>query len=67
MWTVEGVRSKLRDQVSHLGSQVAWAKKYGISPAYVNDVLKRNRAPGELILKAMKLKKVTVYMAEKAG
>lgn len=67
MWTVEQVHDKLRDQVSHLGSQVAWAKKYGISPAYVNDVLKRNRAPGGLILRAMKLKKVTVYMEEKAG
>ena len=67
MWTVEDVRDKLRDQVAHLGSQVMWAKRHGVSPAYVNDVLKRNRAPGERILKAMKLKKVTVYMSEKSG
>lgn len=67
MKTAAHVRSDLRDMVNAAGSQAAWAKKHGISPAYVNDVLKRNRAPGALILKAMKLTKVTVYIAEKAG
>lgn len=66
MWTVEQVRDKLRDQVVHLGSQAEWARKHGTSPAYVNDVLKRNREPGRLILKALKLRKITVYVPEKA-
>lgn len=43
------------------GSQKEWAKKCGISEAYLSDILRGNREPSEMVLKALGLKKVVTY------
>ena len=43
------------------GSQREWAKTNNLSPAYVNDVLKGKRGPGQSILDALGLTKVVQY------
>lgn len=46
-------------------SQTAWAKKHGVSAAYVSDVLAGRREPGKLILDALGLERVTSYRRKK--
>lgn len=49
------------DQVAKLlrrhvrGNQAGWAKRHGISAAYVSDVLRGRRLPGKKITQAMGL------------
>lgn len=42
-------------------SQAAWAKKHGLSPAYVSDVINGRREPGKAILEALGLERVVSY------
>lgn len=42
-------------------SQAAWAKKHGLSPAYVSDVINGRRDPGKAILEALGLERVVTY------
>ena len=51
----------LVSEVRKAGSQSAWARERGISAAHVNDVIKRNRAPGPTILNALGLERVITY------
>lgn len=51
----------LRAAVDKAGTQTAFAKKHGISIAYVNDVLQGRRAPGDKILKALGLESQLTY------
>jgi hypothetical protein len=44
-----------------LGGQKEFAKKYGLSPAYVNDVIRGKRDPGDKFLRAMGFKKTILY------
>lgn len=39
------------------GGPSAWARKAGVSPQYVNDVLKRRRQPGDSICRALGYKR----------
>lgn len=50
---IDQVAKLLRRQVR--GNQAAWAKRHGISAAYVSDVLSGRRLPGDKITKAMGL------------
>lgn len=43
------------------GNQAAWAKRHGVSAAYVNDVLKQRRLPGKKITKAMGLEEALLW------
>lgn len=43
------------------GSQREWAKTHNLSPAYVSDVLKGKRGPGQSILDALGLVKRVEY------
>ncbi len=64
-----------RDQVLKLlahaceraGSQTAWAKEAGMSAAYVCDVLQERRAPGDKVLAALGIERVTVYRRKRTG
>lgn len=51
----------LRAAVDKAGTQTAFAKKHGISIAYVNDVLQGRRQPGDKILKALGLESQLTY------
>ena len=57
----------LKKQLQELGSQKALAKKLGISPQYLNDILNCRREPGKKILSQLGLKKTTLYVKENAN
>lgn len=57
----EGVRFKLRQSVNASGGQKAWADKHDISAAYVNDVLRGRRLPGQKIARALGLEKALLW------
>ncbi|WP_408902516.1 transcriptional regulator [Methylobacterium radiotolerans] len=59
--SAETVRAQLAEQCRAAGSQKAWAERAGVSQAYLCDVLKGNREPGESILAAMGLVRVVAY------
>ncbi len=61
MMTTEDVREMLFDACYEAGSQSAWARCADVSQAYVNDVLRGRREPGEAILQALGLERVTAY------
>jgi len=51
----------LRSACAAAGGQQAWAKRHGISPQYVSDVLNARRDPGASILRALGWKRVVTY------
>lgn len=55
------VREMLRAACAKEGSQKAWARKHGVSPAYVGDVLSGRREPGEAICEPLKLERLVLY------
>jgi hypothetical protein len=54
----------LKSAVERFVSQKAAADAWGISPAYLSDVLQRKRAPGNAILKALGYRKILMYEKE---
>jgi hypothetical protein len=57
----EQVRSLLRAKCKETKTISAWADANGMSTAYVSDVLRRRRDPGDSILSALGLRKVVKY------
>lgn len=55
----------LRRAVKDAGNQKAWATRHGVSPQYVNDVLKRRRSPGETICRPLRIERVVSYRRTK--
>jgi len=55
----------LASACAQAGGQSAWAKRAGVSQQYVQDVLKRRRAPGKAILDALGLERVVTYRKRK--
>lgn len=55
------VLTKLEMACKRAGSQLAWAKAHGISPAYLSSVLGYERHPGPKLLAALGLRKVISY------
>jgi len=53
MFTHAQIRALLRAQIKEYGSQAKFAGYVGVSPQYLNDVLKGHRAPGTKLLKAL--------------
>jgi hypothetical protein len=53
--TDDDVIERLREACQQAGSQRMWADKHNISGAYVNDVLRGRRGPGDSILAALGL------------
>lgn len=47
------------------GSQKAWAKKHGLSPAYVNDVINGRREPANTIAEALGYECFVIYRRRK--
>lgn len=48
-------------EIAAAGSQRAWAERNGLSPAYVNVVVRRRRDPGASIVDALGLERVVCY------
>lgn len=55
------VEARLQKSVNAAGGQSVWAAKHGISVAYVNDVLRGRRLPGDKITKAIGLEKALMW------
>lgn len=58
---LEQVIALIERQCRELGSANAFARRHQISPAYLSDILSRKRLPGQKALKAMGLRKITLY------
>jgi transcriptional regulator with XRE-family HTH domain len=52
----------LRVLVSQEDSQASLAAEIGISPQYLNDILKGRRDPGETVLRYLGLQKRVIYV-----
>ncbi len=61
MLTREQVVQRLEKACKDAGSQNLWAKANGISQSYVSDVIRGNRGVGDLMLKALGLKRIERY------
>jgi len=57
----EEVRDILRREVRRSGSQLAWAKEFGVERSNVNATLSGKRAPSGLLLKALGIEKMIAY------
>ncbi len=53
--------SLLKKEIKALGSQKAYALKYGVSQQYLSDVLNKRRSPGTKILNALGYEAVEMY------
>lgn len=62
--STDEVLSALREAVETAGSQRAYATKLGVSQAYLADVLHGRRSPGQRVLSALGLKRITVIAAK---
>lgn len=58
----EDVIDRLRAACAGAGGQARWAAQAGVSAAYVSDVLKGNRGPGETVLRALGLQRDVRYV-----
>lgn len=57
----ESLRVALAKACYAAGGQSKWAAVNDVSAAYVSDVIAGQREPGEKILKALKMERVTYY------
>lgn len=62
----DDVIDRLRAAIAKAGSQAAFAEMYGLSAAYVNDVINGRREPGPAILEALGVEKVVTYQEKRA-
>jgi hypothetical protein len=58
--TLDSFRKHLAQEVKALGSQRNLAKKYGVSPMFICDILSGRRDPGEKLLSAMGFERTVV-------
>ncbi len=65
--TADDVRQLIRSTCAIAGSQSAWAKTIGISPAFLSDVLGGGREPSPAILEPLGLERVTMYQPVKVN
>lgn len=65
--TADEVRIVLAQQCADAGSQHAWAKAHGLSPAYVGDVLSGRRDLGDRILAQMGYERLVMYRRTVTG
>lgn len=59
--TKDDVLKLLAEACATAGSQAKWAKAHKLSQAYVNDVARGRREPGDAILQVLGLEKVVTY------
>lgn len=59
----EEVLDRLRAACREAGSQTAWAEANGISVAYVSDVVRGRRDPGDSVLRGLGLQREVRHVA----
>lgn len=59
--TADDVRALLATECAKMGSQAAWAKRAGLSKAYVSDVLLGRREPAKGVLGPLGLRVTVRY------
>ena len=62
----QDIRDILRREISHFGSQLAWAKKFGVQRSNVNATLSGKRPPSGLLLKALGIERMVAYKKSEA-
>jgi len=62
---IQDVLNMIEDAVKLKGAAVGLARKWGVSTAYLSDVRRRRRAPGNAILTNLGLYAETTYYREK--
>ncbi|MBI5304068.1 MAG: transcriptional regulator [Chloroflexi bacterium] len=60
--TRDDVVQLLKRKVEKAGTQVAIAREFGVTEAYISDVLHGKRSPGEKILDGLGLRRVVGYV-----
>lgn len=55
--------AEMSNRITEAGTQAAWCKANGVSPAYLCDVMNGRREPGDKILRALGWKRVITYRA----
>lgn len=55
--SADEVLAMIRDAVTKAGGQRAAARRFGVSAAYINDLVHARREPGDAILRALGLTK----------
>lgn len=63
--TENDVRKMLKRACNEAGSQRAFARKHGLSAAYISDVLLGHRAPAGTICRALGLQMTVRYITER--
>lgn len=58
---IDGVVLRLQKSINQAGGQRAWGKKHGISPSYINKVLKGHKIPGDKITMALGLEAALLW------
>lgn len=61
MLSEQDVIARLRAAVSEAGGQRAFARKVGLTPAYVNDMLRGRRAIAEKVLDVLSIERIVVH------
>lgn len=61
--SISEVRALLQKNADAHGQAKLYAKHIGVSPQYLNDVLRGRREPGKKMLRALGLDKVVFYRA----
>lgn len=60
---VENVRAMLATKAGENRSE--YARKNGLSPSYINEIIKGTREPGDKVLKVLGLERVVTYRRKK--
>lgn len=61
MLSTEQVRKRLKAACEDAGSQAEWARRHGMSAAYLHDVINGRRGLGHAILEALGLERVIQF------
>lgn len=65
--SLEDIREEIRLLADSMSTHKALADLMGISPQYLNDLIKGNRKPGPKVQKFLKIRSVTVYVETNDG
>ncbi|MBI5651743.1 MAG: helix-turn-helix domain-containing protein [Chloroflexi bacterium] len=60
--TRDEVVELLRKKIEKAGTQVAIAREFGVTEAYISDILHGKSAPGEKVLVGLGLRRVVSYV-----
>lgn len=58
---IDGVMRRLQKSVNAAGGQREWGRKHGISPSYINKVLKGHKIPRDKITRALGLEAALLW------